>query len=149
MTPIFRSSHNCQFHHRRLESLEHYNVHQDTLSPIIWNITFFDNVVNQISHQPCTKFISSATVIVRAEGAIWLNPFATVLFNVCSAGTVECCILYPCYVGVCCYVRKNALPQCLCNDWEEEYGPVWGAPVYVFVGFWDGDYVSELPYVWY
>ena len=28
--------------------------------------------------------ILSATVIVRAEGAIWLNPFATVLFSVCS-----------------------------------------------------------------
>ena len=24
--PIFRSSQNCQFHHRRLESLEHFNV---------------------------------------------------------------------------------------------------------------------------
>ena len=34
--------------------------------------------------------ISSATVIVRAGGAIWLNPFATVLFSVCSAVTVEC-----------------------------------------------------------
>ena len=29
--------------------------------------------------------ISSATVIVREGGAIWLNPFATVLFSVCSA----------------------------------------------------------------
>ena len=29
--------------------------------------------------------ISSVTVIVRAGGAIWLNPFATVLFSVCSA----------------------------------------------------------------
>ena len=28
--------------------------------------------------------ISSATVIVRAGGAIWLNPFATVLFSVSS-----------------------------------------------------------------
>ena len=28
--------------------------------------------------------ISSATVIVRAGGAIWLNPFAMVLFSVCS-----------------------------------------------------------------
>ena len=28
--------------------------------------------------------ISSATVIVRTEVVIWLNPFATVLFNVCS-----------------------------------------------------------------
>ena len=27
--------------------------------------------------------ISSATVIVRAGEAIWLNPFATVLFSVC------------------------------------------------------------------
>ena len=36
--------------------------------------------------------ISSATVIVRAGGAIWLKPFATVLFSVCSAVTVECCV---------------------------------------------------------
>ena len=36
--------------------------------------------------------ISSATVIVRAGGAIWLNPFATVLFSVCSAVTVEGCV---------------------------------------------------------
>ena len=27
--------------------------------------------------------------------------------------------------------------------------PVWNALVYVFVGFWDVDYVSQLPYVWY
>ena len=31
-------------------------------------------------------FISSDTVIVRAGGGgIWLNPFASVLFSVCSA----------------------------------------------------------------
>ena len=46
--------------------------------------------------------ISSATVIVRAGGSIWLIPFATVLLNVCSAVTVECCIWYPCCVGVFC-----------------------------------------------
>ena len=40
--------------------------------------------------------ISSATVIVRAGEAIWLNHFATVLFSVCSTVTVECCVLYPC-----------------------------------------------------
>ena len=45
-------------------------------------------------------FISSATVIVCAGGAIWLNHFATVLFNVCSAVTVECFVLYLCYIGV-------------------------------------------------
>ena len=43
---------------------------------------------------------SSARVIVRAGGAIWLNPFATVLFSVYSAVTVECCVLYPCCMGV-------------------------------------------------
>ena len=44
--------------------------------------------------------ISSATVIVRAGWAIWLNPFAMVLFTVCSAVTVECCVLYPYCVRV-------------------------------------------------
>ena len=29
---------------------------------------------------------------VSAGGAIWLNPFAMVLFSVCSAVTVECCM---------------------------------------------------------
>ena len=37
--------------------------------------------------------ILSATVIVRAWGAIWLNPFFTVLFNVCSAVTVVLCFV--------------------------------------------------------
>ena len=47
--------------------------------------------------------ILSATVIVRAGGgAIWLNSYDTVLFNVCSAVTVECCVLYTCYVGEFC-----------------------------------------------
>ena len=41
-----------------------------------------------------------STVIVRAGGVIWLNPFATVLFSVCSAVTVECCVLYLCCMGV-------------------------------------------------
>ena len=34
------------------------------------------------------------------RGGTWLNPFATVLFSVCSAVTVECCVLYPCCMGV-------------------------------------------------
>ena len=45
--------------------------------------------------------ISSVNVIVHAGGGgIWLNPFATVLYNVCSAVTVECCVLYPYCMGV-------------------------------------------------
>ena len=38
-------------------------------------------------------------MIDRAGGTIWLNSFATVLFTVCSAVTVECCILYPSLLG--------------------------------------------------
>ena len=37
---------------------------------------------------------------INSGGAIWLNPFATVVFGVCSAVTVECCVLYPCCMGV-------------------------------------------------
>ena len=39
-------------------------------------------------------------MIVRTGGAICLNPFATMLFSVCNAVTVECCDLYPCCMGV-------------------------------------------------
>ena len=39
-------------------------------------------------------------VIVRAGGAIWLNPLGTVLFNMWSVVTVWCCVLYPCCMGV-------------------------------------------------
>ena len=48
--------------------------------------------------------ISSTTATVHAGKAIWLNSFATVLFNVYIQlyiqCTVECCVLYPCYAGV-------------------------------------------------
>ena len=50
--------------------------------------------------------ISSVTVIV------WLNPFATVLFSVCSAVTVVLCfvpVLHACIWYLCCYVEKKAL----------------------------------------
>ena len=76
-----------------------------------------------------------------------MNPFATVLFTVCSTVTVECYV--PVLRGcVCCYVRKKAVLQCL----QLLRGEIWACMrclVYVFVWFWDGDYVSQLPYVWY
>ena len=62
--------------------------------------------------------ISSATVIVRAEGAIWLNPFATVLFTVLYRHCRVLCfvpVLHGRVWHVCCYVRKKALLQGLCN----------------------------------
>ena len=37
--------------------------------------------------------ISSTRVIVRAGRAIWLNPFATVLFNVCSTRVAWVCLI--------------------------------------------------------
>ena len=49
--------------------------------------------------------MSSATVIVRAGGAIWLKPFAAVL---CFVPMLRGCVWY-----VCCYVKKKALLQCL------------------------------------
>ena len=36
--------------------------------------------------------ISSVTLIVRAGGAIWMNPFATVLFTVCTSVPAEWCV---------------------------------------------------------
>ena len=36
----------------------------------------------------------------RRGEALWLNPFSTVLFSMCSAITVECYVLYPCCMGV-------------------------------------------------
>ena len=82
--------------------------------------------------------ISSATVIVRAGGAIWLNPFTTVLFNECSSVTVDCFVpvLRGCVWYVCCYVRKKALLQCL----QLLRGGIWACMRY---------YISQLPYVWY
>ena len=91
------------------------------VSGILVCITFLISVCMIIVSK--ALLISSATVIVRTGGAIWLKPFATMLFTVCSPIAVECCV--PVLHGwVCCYVRKKALLQCLCNYREEGYGPV-------------------------
>ena len=72
------------------------------------------------------------------------SPRSTVLFNVCSAVTVECCVLY-----VCCYVRKKAFLQCLqlLRGWDMG---LYKVPLSVsFLGFGIMDYVSQLPCVRY
>ena len=87
----------------------------------------------------------SATVIVRAGGAIRLSPFATVLFSVCSAMTVECCVpvLHEC---VCCYVGKKALLQCL----QLLRGGIWACVRYPCLRWvLDREYVSQLTCVRY
>ena len=61
---------------------------------------------------------SSAAMIVHAGGVIWMNPFATVLFKVCSTVTVVLCFvpaLHGCVWYGCCYIRKKALLKWLCN----------------------------------
>ena len=97
--------------------------------------------------------ILSATVIVRAGGAIWLNPFATVLFSVCHAchGRMLCFVpvLHGCVWYVCCYVRKNALLQCL-SITERRDMSLYEVPLSMsLLGFGMWDYVSQLPCVMY
>ena len=51
--------------------------------------------VENVAHIECYSDCSH-----RGSHLVELNPFATVLFTVCSAVTVESCVLYPCCVGV-------------------------------------------------
>ena len=43
--------------------------------------------------------VSSATVMF-AQGNHFVEPLCYGVFTVCSAVTVECCVLYPCCVGM-------------------------------------------------
>ena len=92
--------------------------------------------------------ISSATVIVRAGGAIWLNPFATVLFSVCIAVTVECCVLV-CLVCLLLCIKEGSSPVCL----QLLRAGIWACMRCPFsvslLGFGDRDYISQLPCVRY
>ena len=54
--------------------------------------------------------MSNATAIVRVDGMGWLKPVATVLLMLCSA--VLCCDVW----YVLCYVCKNDLLKCFCNN---------------------------------
>ena len=49
------------------------------------------------------------------SGSHLVEPICYVLFSVCSAVTVECCVLYRCCMGVFGMFAVKALPQCLCN----------------------------------
>ena len=65
---------------------------------IVPGILVCNNFLISVCMMSKVLLVSSATVIVRAGGAIWLNPFASVLFTVCSAVTVECCVAWVCLV---------------------------------------------------
>ena len=90
-------------------------------------------------------------MIVRAGGAIWLNPFATVLFSVCSAVTVECCVLYLCCMGVFgmfAVMNGRRLFSCVFAITERRDMGLYEIPLFVSL-FWDRDYVRQLPCVTY
>ena len=102
----------------------------------------------------CQKFCSYRVLqwLFAQRGPFGCTP----LLRCCLMCVVRHCrvlwfasVLCRCVFYVSCYIRKKALLQYFCNYWEEGNGPVWGALVYVFVGVLDGDYVSQLPYVWY
>ena len=57
-----------------------------------------DVVCNEVND--CAWNLGLSVYAYCVEEAIWLNPFVTVLFNGCSAVNVQCCVLYPCCVGV-------------------------------------------------
>ena len=78
--------------------------------------------------------ISSATVIVRAGGAIWLNPLTTVLFSVCSAITVECCVFYPCCMGVFAVGRERLFSSVFAITERRDMG-LYEVPLFVFFVF--------------
>ena len=60
----------------------------------------------------------NATAMVRVGAMGWLKPVATVLLMLCSAVFVECLVLNTCCVVwyVLCYVGKNHLLECHCNN---------------------------------
>ena len=74
-----------------------FDVVCDKLNDCVRNLGLLQNFDKCVCMFIVSKalLISRATVIVRTGGSIWLNPFATVLFTVCSAVTVECCVLLP------------------------------------------------------
>ena len=59
-------------------------------------------VCNSFLISVCMFIVSKALLILSTTElpgvAIWLNPFAMVLFIVCSAVTVECCVAWVCLV---------------------------------------------------
>ena len=75
------------------------------------------------------------------RGDIWLNPFATVLFTVCSAVTIEsvvCCTRVAWVFAVMSLqVLRRWIRACM------------RCPCLCLCGVLGWDYVSQLPYVWY
>ena len=72
-------------------------------------------------------------MIVRAGGAIWLNPVATVLFSVCSAVTVVLCfvpVLHGCVWYVCCYVGKRLFSSVFAITEKRDMG-LYEVPLFV------------------
>ena len=70
--------------------------------------------------------MSNATTIMHVDGIGWLKPVATVLLMLWSAVFVECLVLNPCcdVWYILCYIWKNHLLKCFCNNRQEGYWSV-------------------------
>ena len=80
------------------------------------------------------------------RGAIWLNPFATVLFTVCSDITVECCVAWVCLVCLLLCKEEGSSPVSLQLLGQGTWACM-RCPCLCWV--WDREYVSQLPCVRY
>ena len=96
----------------------------DELHDCVWNVVLISVCMFIVSK---ALLISNATVFVRAGANIWLNRFATVLFNVCSASlwtVVFCtCVAWVCLVCLLlCKEDGSSLSYCLldlsCGEWN-------------------------------
>ena len=81
------------------------------------------------------------------RGAIWLNPFVTVLFSVCSAVTVECCVLYPCCMGVfgmlSVMLGRRLFSSVVAINERRDMG-LYDVPLFVsLLGFWMGTILAN------
>ena len=77
----------------------------------------------------CSSFLISVCMFIVSKALL----ISSVIVIVRAWGAIWLCfvsVLRLCVGYVCCYVRKQTLLQCLCC-------------------VWDGDYGSQLPYVWY
>ena len=82
--------------------------------------------------------LSSATVIVRPGGLLWLKSVAMELFMLCSAVLVEWLLLKPCYVEMCVIYGSSVFSSVFAIIERSEMG-LYNVHIYVhvFVWFWN------------
>ena len=100
----------------------------------------------------CSNFLISVCMFIVSKALLISS--ATVLFSVCSVVTVECCVFVPVLHGCVWYVlllcKERRLFSSVFAITERRDMGLYEVPLSVsLVGFWDMDYVSQLPCVRY